>query len=430
MRSRTLREGSLGLFIVIGLALFAVSGLWLRGFQAGRRSYSFIAEFDRVAGIQAGASVRYRGVSVGRVEAIRPGPNGVDIIIEIASSDLLLPKGVKIEVNQGGFIGETAVDILPVDEALSEPTAIAKPIANNCDPGTIICDGDRLRGELGVSFDQLTRASLEFTRAFSNPEFLADLQTLLQSTSGATTEIAKLASEISELTESFEGEFGLLSASALSTTDSVGRAVDSIDGTVVRVNQLIDTVDGLVADNRGNLVNTLDSVSRLSGELSMSAAALRPVLEETGATLSTVNATLTEFDRTSVVADVEALISSAVVLADSAAATSENLRVISSTINDPDTLLQLQFTLDSARMVFENVEKITSDLDDLTGDPAFREDMRRLVDGLSSLVSMTQQLDRQTQLAHTLPRLTEDFRGLQPLDPARELAPLAPEVAP
>ena len=80
MRSRTLREGSLGLFIVIGLALFAVSGLWLRGFQAGRRSYSFIAEFDRVAGIQAGASVRYRGVSVGRVEAIRPGPNGVDKI--------------------------------------------------------------------------------------------------------------------------------------------------------------------------------------------------------------------------------------------------------------------------------------------------------------------------------------------------------------
>jgi len=417
MRSRTLREGSLGLFVIVGLSLLTVVGLWLRGFQAGRRSYSFIAEFDHVAGIQAGATVRYRGVSIGRVESIQPGPNGVDLFITIASSDLLLPKGVTVEVNQGGFIGETAVDILPIDDSLTEPTALAKPLDNSCNPNTIICDGDRLPGVLGVSFDQLTRASLQFTRAFSNPEFLADLQALLQSTSGATTEIAQLASEISALTESFQDEVSVLSASALATTDSVGRAVDSVDGTVVRVNRLIDTVDRLVADNRGNLVATLDGVSRLSDELSMSAAALRPILEQTDATLTSVNATLTEFDRASVVGDVEALISSAVVLADSAAATSENLRAISATINDPETLLQLQFTLDSARTVFENVEKITSDLDDLTGDPAFREDMRRLVDGLSSLVSMTQQLDRQTQIARTLPALSEDFRQIHPIAP-------------
>jgi phospholipid/cholesterol/gamma-HCH transport system substrate-binding protein len=403
MRSRTLREGSLGLFIVLGLSLFAVAGLWLKGFQAGRKSYRFVAEFDHVAGIQAGATVRYRGVTVGRVNAIAPGPNGVDMEIEIASSDLLLPSGVKIEVNQGGFIGETAIDLLPVATPIRNPDQIAKPLDNRCDPSVIICDGDRLQGQLGVSFDQLTRASLQFTRAFSDPAFLNELQVLLKNTSGATAEISVLAKEIATLTELFQGEVGPLSAAALSTTASVDRAVNNIDGTVDRVNQLMDTVNQLVEDNRGNVVTTLDSVSQLGQELSLSAAALRPLLLQADTTLATVNASLSEFERSAALNNIDTLVANAVVLSENAAIASVHLRDLSANLNDPETLLQLQLTLDSARTTFENVEKITSDLDDLTGDPEFRENLRRTVNGLSSLVSATQQLDQYAQIIRSLP---------------------------
>jgi len=44
---------------------------------------------------------------------------------------------------------------------------------------------------------------------------------------------------------------------------------------------------------------------------------------------------------------------------------------ISNALYSPTNLLVLQQTLDSARVTFQNAQKITSDLDELTGDPAF-----------------------------------------------------------
>jgi phospholipid/cholesterol/gamma-HCH transport system substrate-binding protein len=53
-------------------------------------------------------------------------------------------------------------------------------------------------------------------------------------------------------------------------------------------------------------------------------------------------------------------------------------------------------------VTFQNAQKITSDLDELTGDPAFRDNLRELVNGLSGLVSSTQQLQQQIQVAESL----------------------------
>jgi len=72
--------------------------------------------------------------------------------------------------------------------------------------------------------------------------------------------------------------------------------------------------------------------------------------------------------------------------------------------------LVLQQTLDSARVTFANAQKITSDLDELTGDPEFRQNVREIVDGLSGLVSSTQQLEQQVQVAENLdPKPEEDL---------------------
>ena len=45
MRSRTTREGSVGLLTLFGLGLFGALMLWLKGVELGKRSYKFIVEF-------------------------------------------------------------------------------------------------------------------------------------------------------------------------------------------------------------------------------------------------------------------------------------------------------------------------------------------------------------------------------------------------
>ena len=82
-------------------------------------------------------------------------------------------------------------------------------------------------------------------------------------------------------------------------------------------------------------------------------------------------------------------------LADNGAKASANLKNLSTTLNNPVTLLGLAQTLDSARVTFQNTQKITTELDQVTGDPKFRQNLLRLINGLSKLVSSSQTLDQQ-----------------------------------
>jgi phospholipid/cholesterol/gamma-HCH transport system substrate-binding protein len=88
LQSRTLREGSVGLLVLLGFGLFGILAIWLRGIDFGKTSYKIIAEFAEVNGMQVGETVRYRGLKVGTIENIQPGANGIDVTIEIASSEL------------------------------------------------------------------------------------------------------------------------------------------------------------------------------------------------------------------------------------------------------------------------------------------------------------------------------------------------------
>jgi phospholipid/cholesterol/gamma-HCH transport system substrate-binding protein len=65
MRSRTVREGSVGLLILLGVGVLTGLLLWIRGFNPGNRSYRAVIQFPGVAGIQVGAPVTYRGSGSG-----------------------------------------------------------------------------------------------------------------------------------------------------------------------------------------------------------------------------------------------------------------------------------------------------------------------------------------------------------------------------
>lgn len=113
MRSRTVREGSVGLLLLAGLGLFLGLILWLRGVSLGRRSYKVVVEFANVGGMQTGAVVRYRGVKVGNISAIRPKANRVEAEIEIIPATLIMPRDVLIQANQLGLLSDVSIDITP-----------------------------------------------------------------------------------------------------------------------------------------------------------------------------------------------------------------------------------------------------------------------------------------------------------------------------
>lgn len=385
MRSRTLREGSVGLLIILALGLLGGILLWIKGLAFGEKSYQATIEFDNVAGLQPGAPVRFRGVNVGRVLSVRPSPNAVEAEIEFFSNQLLIPRDVRVEANQVGLVGETSIDIYPLDEVVAA-SLTGDPLSPTCDSSEIICDGANLTGRVGVSYDTLIRGVDEIAGLLTRTGFFDEVRDLTRNTSDAAAGVAELSREVAQLTRTVEPEVGRLADAAVDTTAAVGSAATQIALTANQVNELIEV-------NRASLISTLDNIDQTSGEVQLLLSRINPTLED---------GTLLENLQT---------------LSTNAAIASDNLRVLSESVGSPDNLLMLQQTLDSARATFQNAQKITADLDELTGDPEFRQNIRDLIDGLSGLVSSTQQLQQQTQLAESLEPTVQQSVTATPPDP-------------
>ncbi|MBM0741920.1 MCE family protein [Phormidium sp. CLA17] len=368
MRSRTVREGSVGLLILAGISLFVGIALWLQGVQFGKRSFKIFIEFANTVGLQVGAPVRYRGVNIGKIVGIRPQPNKVEVEAEISPANALIPKNVIAQVNQSGLISQTAIELTPLTQL---PASVnTTPLAKDCNQGLILCDQARLSGEPGFSIDELGRATIRFANLYTDPKFFANVNGVVKNTSVAAAEIAALSREFTMLTKDARSELKNLSSS----TQAITQTANQLSATAAQVNNLLST-------NRATLVSTLDNLNATSGDLRVSIGKLGTVLGK---------------------AEQGEFIQNLETLSTNAARASTNLRAASDALNSPANLLVLQQTLDSARATFQNSQKITADLDELTGDPKFRSNLKNLVNGLSGLVSSTQQLQQQTQTAQIL----------------------------
>ncbi|MBF2063424.1 MAG: MCE family protein [Calothrix sp. C42_A2020_038] len=409
MRSlRTVREGTVGLLFLAGIAVFGLIFLWLNRYSTGQNKYTVFVDFTNAGGMQRGAPVRFRGVKVGRISAIRPGPNNVEVELEISQPDLVIPRDVKVEANQSGLIAESLIDITPLSK-IPEGAIAGKPLEKNCDNKQIVCNNSRLEGQIGVNVDEVLRSTTELANRYTNEQFYQNLnrtleqgalaaanvaelsksltalsktaQYQLNTTSGVTTSVQRAANQVSASTAQLSATADKTLNQFGSTANQFGTTASELRSTANQANRLLSNLDSLVTTNRSSLVATLNNISASSNQLRLAANNLSPAINR-----------LTQGE----------IIKNFETLSANAAQASANLRDASQNLTDPKNAVILQQTLDSARVTFENTQKITSDLDELTGDPKFRSNLRQLVNGLSSLVSSTQEVEQQVQVARTL----------------------------
>jgi phospholipid/cholesterol/gamma-HCH transport system substrate-binding protein len=422
-----MREGSVGLLILLGVGIFGGALLWLSGTRFGVRSYQFTAEFDNANGMKVGSPVVYRGVNVGRITRVVPGTAGVIVTLEVSPTDIKISRNAVIEVVQSGLIGETSVAINPPKNEAANLEA-QNPIGADCDSQVIICNGDRVRGQLGVSFNQLLQGTFRIANLYSSPEFFENINSLTKNASDAAAGVARLTQNLASASATVTQDIRNLTSAAAAVTSTADRTASQIgDAAVIaaqsaavtadqinntaeqyrlsgaQLNQLLINLNALVAENRGTLNTTLNDLGQTSAELRSTVVELRPVISQ--------------FASGQLLQNLETL-------SNNITAASQSLRDLSGNINSPATIATLRQTLDSARATFENVQKITADLDELTGDPAFRNNLRRLVNGLSGLVSSSDQLQQQIQVAQNLEVLSrQTLAAATPVTPGYQIQP-------
>jgi phospholipid/cholesterol/gamma-HCH transport system substrate-binding protein len=415
MQSRAVREGSVGLMLLAGAGIFVAASLWLKGLGPGSQKYNIMASFADAGGIQQGGPVRYRGVRVGKIAAIKPGANAMEVTLEITDPDLKIPNNAVAEANQTGLIGEPVVEITPRG-AVNISSNMARALDSNCDARVIVCHNGRIPGAVGSSFNELLKRATALVNRYESPEITDGIKLTLKNASQAAADISILSRRFGDLPDSLKKELGTISVSANTLTKSlngtvknvdvavgkIGNTADQFNVTATKVNKTADnltmtvteygklakSVDALVTENRQTFGKTLTNFNALSVDLRQTVTKLNP-------TINKLNNTVAKVNSESVVKDLEGVLSNA-------NKTAANLRDISASFNNPKSLVNLQQTLDSARSTFQNTQKITADLDKLTGDPEFIDNISKLVKGLGQLVSTGETMEQQIQLAKEL----------------------------
>jgi phospholipid/cholesterol/gamma-HCH transport system substrate-binding protein len=140
---------------------------------------------------------------------------------------LLIPRDAVIEANQSGLIGETSIDITPLTSLPTNALSI-NPLSSDCNSQLVICNKDRLRGQIGVSFDELLRYSIRLSNAYSDPAFFNNVNTLTKNASVAAAGVARLTGELSLLSRSVRREVGGFSTAANSVTTAANQTTNQL----------------------------------------------------------------------------------------------------------------------------------------------------------------------------------------------------------
>jgi phospholipid/cholesterol/gamma-HCH transport system substrate-binding protein len=410
--------------------------MWLTNFIFGGRSFKATILFPNAGGMTVGTRVAYRGVRIGQIVAISPEPEGVALEVEIRPANRLIPANSLIEATQAGLVGETTVDIIPL-QPLPPGGVKAEPLDQDCDSTIIICNGSRLQGEGKLDVNTLIRSLMRIANIISEPAVTSAVRTLFQKSSDALGKFSTLSENAEPLlkdlakhntVDSLNTTLSSLNSMSDQADNLLGQAnkkdvVNNLNSTLNSLQGFSQKADGLLAeaeaqDTIKQLNSTLTSVGGAAEQIEVfmavnksqianTLASIGQASEEMSGTLTGLNPMIAKIEQGQFVDNLETISANAADL-------TANLKDFSTELNDPATIVQLQRLLDSARFVFENVNKITSEIDEITGDPQLREDIIRLIKGLTNLVSSTQQLQQQLDYAQMLHQVALSINSSQP----------------
>lgn len=369
MRSRAIREGSVGLLVLLSLGLISGMVFWIRGLSFEGQAYRLEVELPDALGLGVSSPVRFRGVKVGRVISVETSTNGVMVVAEIKPATLLIPRNSEAEVVTSGFAAQAKLDFL-APETVSSAIAASEdlsPFADNCDPQLILCDGDRLDGGVGPSFDEMIRSATKLAEIAERSGILDNANRTLNTIQKTTGTLAKNANVT--LTNVSKAAIGINQLSQDSR-----REVRRLGG---KFSNTADQISSVIAVNRESLQITLTNLASASENIKVAMADLAPFISR---------------------AEQSQLIENLDALAADGAQAAKNLNNITTSANNPILALGLVQTLDSARVTFQNAKKITTDLEEITGNPQVRQNLLKLINGLSKLLSSTQDLEKQIEV--------------------------------
>ncbi len=168
--SESRRNVLVGMFVVFGLSAFAILVILfgkVPGFVTAGRNYTIDIHFDAVSGVRPGTMVSMSGKTIGRVEAVEfVDPERIDRGVRIVASienRYRLPRGVRAETSEAILgMGRPPIQLV-VDTPTSEYHPTGAPIAGRTAsameaifPASVATTLQQTAGQIGTAAEALT----------------------------------------------------------------------------------------------------------------------------------------------------------------------------------------------------------------------------------------------------------------------------------
>ena len=140
-----------------------------------------------------------RGVSIGYIESLQVNTNYVIVLAYIKSKYILIPKSSIVETNQTGLFNDTTIDIIPLKKISLFDLKKVDVFSKSCLNSNFLCNYHYIRGERGLNYDDLIRATTRISQRFDDPRFFNLFYLFLQNCIDISDEIVLITTDISYL---------------------------------------------------------------------------------------------------------------------------------------------------------------------------------------------------------------------------------------
>ncbi|PIU92792.1 MAG: hypothetical protein COS65_16220 [Armatimonadetes bacterium CG06_land_8_20_14_3_00_66_21] len=468
---RVTDEVRVGMIASLGILLLVVTMVFLRGYAVGRQGLQKDVIFGEVGGLREGAEVHLAGVVVGSVEDVGLTENHRARVRMLLKPEVVLPPNAVFTVGRSGLMGEPYLRI-KVDEPesarltradLEDPVGLAAELRRGSTPLSRY-----LRDRLSVTAKQVLDRQARSGRTSSALEqaLVRELNRLLEREhlfSPARFEKVRLTKEIVRLLqENPRGERLVLVNRLL-----LGRAYPdllrplprsfvadvpkgtfrgedpvTLEDMIPRLGDLMEDVQGIAEDTRGllsdpvlteslrqtaaniaaltanlnklvtsprlsrGLYGSLENAEKMTREAALVAVDVRKVTQDLGA----VNRILANVEGISADgrAQVAELLEQTKSIMTDLSDTTDAIRWVA---KDSGILKeQLPALVESGKKSVANVEKITANLEALTGDADLRTDLKESLTSLKETLENVKQATAGLRDLAADPQLHSDLR--------------------
>ena len=271
----------IGAFTLVVIAAAVVFALWLARTSVNRQYHYYDIVFtESVTGLSKGGAVQYNGIQLGEVSQLKLDPRDPRKVV--ARVRLAADTPVKMDTRAKlGLLGLTGVAFIqltggkpesppllptpdnPVPQIPSESSALSQLLNSGADIVTtlngILAKADSLLSQQNIDRINRTLEHLDQTMGAVADE-RDDIRTLLQQATAASK----------ELNETLHSTNALVNNQGKATLDSARAALASLQHTS-------ETLDKLLAENRGSLQSGLEGVSQLGPALRELRGTLRDI---------------------------------------------------------------------------------------------------------------------------------------------------------